>query len=456
MKKFDREMNRRKFLRRCLGAAVGSAGFWATQARLQLALAQTAPTADYKALVCIFLFGGNDSYNMVVPRSSNEYQIYKDVRQNLAIAEEDILPLDPNNPGSVAYGLHPSMGAAQQLFADGRLAVLANAGSLIEPVTKADYQNRTVILPPQLFSHNDQQNFVQALARGNAKTGWAGRAADIMQTMNINDRLSMNISLSGNNIWQSGQNVFPYSISGQGVETFAYQGHHNEAARNDVFRTLMQGADAHLFQREYADIQARAWELSGDLIVALGEQSELTTSFPESRLATDLKMVARMISAREALDVKRQIYFVGFGDFDTHGAQNNRQPALFSELSQALGAFNGSMDELGMADQVTAFTMTDFGRTLTSNGDGTDHAWGGHQLIAGGAVKGGDIYGSMPDLNLNSDSDIGEGRIIPSTSIDQYGANLASWFGLPSADFGSVFPNLHNFDELDLGFMKTY
>lgn len=455
MKKFDREMNRRKFLRGCLGAAAGSAGVWATQARLQLALAQTAPADDYKALVCIFLFGGNDSYNMVVPRSSNEYQVYQDVRQNLAIAEQDILPLHPNNPGAVAYGLHPAMADAQQLFADGRLAVLANAGALIEPVSKADYQNRNVILPPQLFSHNDQQNFVQALARGNAKTGWAGRAADIMQSMNINDRLSMNISLSGSNIWQSGQNVFPYSISGQGVETFAYQGDQDQASRDQVFRTLMQGANSHIFEREYAAIQERAWELSGDLIAALGEQDELATSFPEGSLATDLKMVARMISAREALDVKRQVYFVGFGDFDTHGDQNNRQPELLSQLSQAMGAFNRAMNELGMADQVTTFTMTDFGRTLTSNGDGTDHAWGGHQLISGGAVKGGDIYGSMPDLNLNSDSDIGEGRIIPSTSMDQYGANLTSWFGLPSADFGSVFPNLHNFGDIDLGFMKS-
>ncbi|HEY7885701.1 MAG TPA: DUF1501 domain-containing protein, partial [Cellvibrionaceae bacterium] len=335
MKKIDRACNRRRFLQRCLQVTTGSAGLLAMQSRMQLALAQTAPATDYKALVCIFLFGGNDSYNMVVPRSSNEYQIYQQVRQNLAIDQEDILPLYPQNPGAAEYGLHPVMGSAQQLFADGRLAILANAGALIEPVSKASYQNRSARLPPQLFSHNDQQNFAQAL--GHTSTGWAGRAADILQSQNINDRLSMNISLGGSNIWQSGEQVFPYSISGEGVETFEYFNDESDnVTRAEVFRTLMQGANSHIFQREYAAIQERAWALSGELITALSEQPPLTTAFPGSRLATDLRMVARMISARDALDVSRQVFFVGFGDFDTHGDQNNRQPALLSTLSDGM------------------------------------------------------------------------------------------------------------------------
>lgn len=451
--------SRRHFLRSCLGAAAGSAGLWATQARLQLALAQMPASQDYKALVCIFLFGGNDSYNMVVPHSAAEYQVYNAVRNNLAISRDRLLPLNTPAPSVVDYGLHPEMADLQRLFNNGRAAVLANAGSLIEPVSKSDYQRQAVALPPQLFSHNDQQTFMQSLARGRANTGWAGRAADIMQSMNINQRLSMNISLSGSNIWQSGQTVFPYSVAGQGVEAFKYFNEDSEdpgeVTRAQVFRTLINGAQSHLFQREYAAIQERAWALSGDLISALNEQDELITAFPAgSNLATNLRMVAKLISAREALDVKRQVYFVGFGDFDTHGDQNNRQPALFKELSEAMGAFDQAMDELQLADQVTTFTMTDFGRTLTSNGDGTDHAWGGHQLVSGGAVNGGEFYGAMPELNLNSDDDIGEGRIIPTTSIDQYGATLARWFGLPGADFGNVFPNLGNFDTADLGFMK--
>lgn len=443
------DSSRRQFLRGCLGAATGSAGLWAMQARLQLALAQTPPGDDYKALVCVFLFGGNDSYNMIAPHSASEYDVYKSVRNDLAIAREDLLPLQTDDP--VQYGLHPSMAAARPLFENGRLAVMANTGALIEPVTKADYQNNRVRLPPQLFSHNDQQNFVQSLL-GSAESGWAGRAADIMQSMNTNQRLSMNISLNGNNIWQSGDEVVPYSVSGAGVDTF---NHFDEnAQRAEVFRTLMNNADSHLFEREYARVQQRAWDLSGDLISALGEQEELTTAFPDSQLGTDMGMVARMISAREALDVKRQVFFVGLGGFDTHGDQNNRQPALFEQLSDALAAFDTAMDELGMADQVTAFTMSDFGRTLTSNGDGTDHGWGGHQLVTGGAVRGGQILGTLPDLNLDSDDDIGEGRLIPTTAIDQYAATLAGWFGLPGADYGSVFPNLGNFDSHDLGFMK--
>lgn len=451
-------LNRRRFLRGCLGAAAGSAGLLAAQARMQLALAQMPEAQDYKALVCIFLFGGNDAYNMLVPRSPHEYDIYREVRQNLAIAHADLLPLTMQTPGPVDYGFHPAMGEAQTLFNNGRLAVLAGSGSLIEPVTKASYQNRTARTPPQLFSHNDQQNFVQSLDGGKAASGWAGRAADVMQAMNINQRLSMNISLSGSNIFQSGQTVFPYSVSGGGVETFAYfdeaQGDAADVKRAEVFRALMQSADTHLFQREYAAVQERAWALSGELIAALDQQPSLTTNFPAGRLATDLKMVAQLISAREALDVKRQVYFVGFGDFDTHGDQNNRQPALFAELSGALGAFDQAMGELGLADQVTAFTMTDFGRTLTSNGDGTDHAWSGHQLMLGGAVRGGNIYGTLPSLALESEDDIGEGRLIPTTSIDQYAATLAGWFGLPTADFANAFPYLHNFETADLGFMR--
>ncbi len=458
MKDNSHRLNRRHFLRGCLGAAAGSAGLLAAQARLQLALAQMPEAEDYKALVCIFLFGGNDAYNMLVPRSDHEYSIYREVRQNLAIPQAQLLPLVMTAPGEVEYGFHPSMGEAQALFNSGRLAVLAGAGSLIEPVTKADYQNRTARLPPQLFSHNDQQNFVQSLDGGKAASGWAGRAADVMQSMNMNQRLSMNISLSGSNIFQSGKTVFPYAVSGQGVDTFAYfdetHGDEAEVKRAEVYRALMQSADTHLFQREYATIQTRAWALSGELIAALDQQPALTTPFPAGRLATDLKMVAQLISAREALDVKRQIYFVGFGDFDTHGDQNNRQPALFAELSSALGAFDRAINELGLGSQVTTFTMSDFGRTLTSNGDGTDHAWSGHQLVLGGAVEGGNIYGSLPSLALESEDDIGEGRLIPTTSIDQYAATLASWFGLPTADFAAAFPYLHNFDNIDLGFMR--
>lgn len=447
--------NRRRFLRNSLAACLGSASFAALSARMQLAVAQTAPADDYKALVCVFLYGGNDSYNMIIPAGGAGYSTYQDVRQNLAVAKSDLLLMSHGND---AYGFHPAMTDVSNLYNTGQLAVLANTGALIEPVNKPDYQNNRSRLPPQLFSHNDQQNFVQSLSRDTATTGWAGRAADIMRSMNINQQLSMNISLSGSNIFQTGEGVFPYSVNGYGVERlkhFNSSGEPADATRAEVFRTLMQSADQHIFQREYAAVQERAWALAGDVKAALDEQEPLQTSFPNDKLGTDLSMVARLMSARNALNVKRQIFFVGMGDFDTHGDQNNRQPALFSQLSQALSAFNQATHELGLADKITTFTLSDFGRTLTSNGDGTDHAWGGHQLIMGGAVKGGSIYGQLPSLALNSSDDIGEGRIIPTTSVDQYGATLASWFGLPTADFASTFPNLHNFSTVDLGFFNS-
>ncbi|MDO3383484.1 DUF1501 domain-containing protein [Gilvimarinus algae] len=447
-------LSRRRFLHRSLAACLGSASFAALSARMQLAMAQTTAADDYKALVCVFLYGGNDSYNMIVPTGSGLYSTYAEVRQNLAVDRTKLLPM---SAGSQPYGFHPAMSELANLYNNQKLAVLANTGALIEPVSKPDYQANRVRLPPQLFSHNDQQNFVQSLSRDTATTGWAGRAADIMQSLNINQQLSMNISLGGNNLFQSGRDVYPYAVNGYGVDLLSHfkdtGGEPADATRAQVFRALIEGTDQHIFQREYAAIQQRAWALAGDVKAALDAQTPLQTTFPGDKLGTDLSMVARLISARDALDVKRQIFFVGMGDFDTHGDQANRQPALFRQLSQALSAFQQATEELGLAEQVTTFTLSDFGRTLTSNGDGTDHAWGGHQLIMGGAVKGGEIYGQLPSLALHSEDDIGEGRIIPTTGIDQYGATLASWFGLPSADFANTFPNLANFSEVDLGFV---
>lgn len=459
MKKINQPRSRRCFLKQCAGVLAGSATMSATLTRLQLANAQAVGN-DYKALVCIFLFGGNDSYNLIVPTSSSQYQTYSDVRQNLAIAQDELLSISPITDTGVAYGFHPSMSSVRDLFENDTLSVIANVGSLVEPVTKSTYLNNTAVKPPQLFSHNDQQNFVQSLSTGIAKNGWAGRAADTLASINDNQRLSMNISLSGSNIWQSGRNVIPYSISGQGISTLtgldgaSVDGF--ERNRAEIYRTLLENSQSHLFEQEFSRVQLRAWDLAAEISVAINDLEPIETVFPEgNRLATDLKMIAQLISARDALDVRRQVYFVGMGGFDTHGGQNNTQPELLSTLSEAMNAFNSSMIELGVQDNVTTFTASDFGRTLTSNGDGTDHGWGGHQLVMGGAVRGREIYGQMPSLEINSDDDIGEGRIIPTTSIDQYGATLASWFGLQAQDFSDVFPNLANFDSVDLGFMNN-
>lgn len=453
-------LSRRKFLQQCAAITLGSSTLAATMARLQLANAATDPSSDYKALVCIFLFGGNDSYNMVVPTSTSAYATYANVRQNLAIPQSNLLSITPAIQSGIEYGFHPSMNGIRDLFQNENLAILANAGTLVEPITKSGYLDKTQITPPQLFSHNDQQTFVQALNQSTATSGWAGRIAEIMSGLNINNELSMNISLSGSNIWQTGNGVIPYAINGTGIESlnqFNKKATDNiEISRTQIYQTLLQSANSHVFAKEYATVQQRAWILADNISETLAAQTPLSTNFPSgSKLATDLKMVANLISARDALQTKRQIFFIGMGDFDTHGDQENRQPALFSELSAGLTAFNAAMSELNMSDKVTAFTATDFGRTLTSNGDGTDHAWGGHQLIMGGAVQGRNIYGTMPSLALNSDDDIGEGRIIPSTSIDQYGATLARWFGVPSDSINTIFPNLNHFNTTNLGFMKV-
>lgn len=452
--------NRRHFLKQAAGIALGTSAAYTTTSGFQLANALVQPNDSYKALVCIFLFGGNDAFNMLVPTGDAEYAAYKASRQTLAIEKNTLLPLSNQNGAGVALGFHPNMSHAQQLFNSGKLALLTNVGALVEPVSKANYQGNKSLLPPQLFSHNDQQTFLQSLQSSTRRNGWAGRAADAMQSMNINKKISMNISLSGSNIWQSGNNVVPYSIDAAGIkelENFNKKtSDARELSRIQIYQALLAQQQENIFQREYARTQTLAWDLAGDVKTALDAQAPLQTVFPTGNpLAANLKMVAQMLSARSSLQVTRQTFFIGMGDFDTHGDQLRRHDILLAQLSAGLEAFYKATVELGIADQVTTFTTSDFGRTLTSNGDGTDHGWGSHQMIMGGAVNGGNIYGQFPELIIGGKDDIGEGRIIPTNSMDQYAATLASWYGLPAGNFADVFPNLARFNDLDLGFFKV-
>lgn len=452
--------NRRNFLKQAAGIALGSSAAYTTSAGLQLANALAQPDESYKALVCIFLFGGNDAFNMVVPTGDAQYAAYKASRQTLAIEQNKLLSLSSLSGSGTELGFHPGMPHAQQLFNSGKLALLTNVGALVEPVSKANYQGNKSLLPPQLFSHNDQQTFLQSLQSSTRRNGWAGRAADAMQERNINKKLSMNISLSGSNIWQSGNDVVPYSIDSAGIkelENFNKKtSDARELSRVQIYQALLAQQQENIFQREYARTQTLAWDLAGDVKTALDAQAPLKTIFPAGNpLAANLKMVAQMLSARSSLQVTRQTFFIGMGDFDTHGDQLRRHDILLAQLSAALDAFYTATVELGIADQVTTFTTSDFGRTLTSNGDGTDHGWGSHQMIMGGAVKGGEVYGTFPDLVIGGKDDIGEGRIIPTTSMDQYAATLASWYGLSADKFADVFPNLAHFNSVDLGFLKS-
>lgn len=450
---------RRDFLKKFSQLTLGASSFYAASAQFQLANALVQPGDPYKALVCIFLLGGNDAFNTLIPSGDTEYNLYKTTRQTLAIEQSSLLPISPNNNIGLQLGLHPSMADAQELFANGQLAFISNVGALVEPVSKTTYKNNSALLPPQLFSHNDQQTFMQSLQSSTKRNGWSGRAADAMLNVNTNQKLSMNISLSGSNIWQTGTSVVPYSVDSNGVkelENFDKKSTESrELSRIQIYQTLLTQQHAHPFVSEFARSQKLAWELAGEVKQALDAQTPLTTVFPaNNQLAANLKMVAQLISARAALGVTRQTFFVGVGDYDTHGDQLRRHINLLAQLSAALKAFYAATVELGVSDQVTSFTTSDFGRTLTSNGDGTDHGWGSHQMVMGGAIKGKNIYGSYPNLTVNSVDDIGEGRIIPTTSIDQYAATLASWYGVPATEFTTVFPNLHRFNTPTLNFFK--
>ena len=447
--------NRRDFLRTSGAAAL----FAATPG---LAYSQVVggpgPFTDYKALVCVFLFGGNDSYNMLVPNTTAEYNAYAASRQNLALLQSDLLPIAPASYPGADFGLHPAMGAIQGLFETGNAAFVTNVGPLVEPTTRDQYFNGSVTLPPQLFSHNDQQDQWASL-RGNvpSKTGWAGRIADLIRTGVVEQQMATNASLFGTNLFQSADETVAYVMGQNGplqFEGFSTTPGDIRYEQRQAFLRIVDETYDSIYERGFAEVQRRAIAAADTVSAAIASAPPLNTVFPQSQLGNQLQTVARLIGSRDELQMQRQIFFVAAGGFDSHDDQNQNQPGLLGGVSDAIAAFHAATLELGVQDNVTAFTQSDFGRTLTSNGDGTDHAWGGNQLVVGGAVNGGDLYGSFPLLEIGGPEDVGGGRIIPSTSADQYAATLARWFGIPESDLNVVAPNLSNFTLRDLGFMR--
>lgn len=450
-------IQRRQFLKNSLLSGVGTASAAGVLNSLTISQALAQSSSPYKALVCVFLYGGNDSFNMVVPRSTPEYEQYEQARQSLAVEQNALLPINALSTGSVQYGLHPGMEAVQGLFNQGRVAVQANVGALIEPTNRTSYLQGSVEIPDRLFSHNDQQDFWQGLqAGGQVPIGWAGQMAEIIEGQNQTANVPMNISLSGSNLLQFSSSGLPYNVSPNGVINLLGASGGNDAQaqrRAQAYQALLTSSQSNLFSQEFADRRITAAQLAGEVGSALDAVPALSTSFPGGKLGPALQMVAQLIAARNTLGMSRQIFFVGFGGWDTHGDQLTEHPALLAELSNGLGAFYAATEELNVQNDVTTFTAADFGRTLTSNGDGSDHGWGGHQLVMGGAVQGQSIYGVMPELELDGPLDSGRGRIIPTTAVDQYGATLARWFGVAESDLSSVFPNLSNFASSNIGFM---
>ncbi len=451
-------MNRRNFIKSLLGCSACISSANAALSNMSLMSSTLAQSSnrfdDYKALVCIFLHGGNDSFNMLIPSDDIDYLRYQDVRQNLAISQSDLVNISPNSATPYNLAMPNFMSPMQQLFNQGNLAFLANTGPLLQPVTKSQIQQNSKLLPPQLFSHNDQQKHWQtAWPEQTSLTGWAGRMADLI--MDSQNPLSINLSIAGTNILQTGVNSLPYSLDASGVETFAALNPNKDwnSDRVNTFKKLMT-AENHLLGQAHNAIYNRAQSNIDIVANAINSVGEPSITYPENSLADQLKMVATLTSSQQLLAKPRQVFFVSMGGFDTHDNQVTDQPMLLQNLSEALFAFNADLQARGLANNITSFTMSDFGRTLTINGDGTDHGWGGHQIMMGGAVKGGDIYGSMPeDFTLNSVDDFGDGRIILTTSVDQYAATLAKWFGLSMNEINAVFPNLTRFDNSDLGFM---
>lgn len=447
--------NRREFLKKLGFATAATAGAGA-MVDLQLitaaaSLARNAFAAeDYRALVCIFLFGGNDSNNTVIANDATGYANYARARTAVTLPQGSLLPI--NAPG-LQLALHPAMTGMQQLFNGGKAALVANVGTLMAPTTRQQYQAGSVPLPSNLFSHSDQQaQWQSSISDGTGRTGWAGRIGDIVQNLNAN-RGATCISLTGNNLWETGQTLVSYKVPPSGNFGFDFYTPNGRDAVSVAVSEVLQGARGNVFEQTWLDVIKRALDNQRVLTDALAN-TQFTNNFPNTDLGAQLRMVARLISARQALGMRRQTFFCSIGGFDTHGDdQIPRQQQLLGEISAAVSAFYDATVQMNIANETTVFTASDFNRTYASNGQGTDHAWGGHHFVVGGAVRGGQVYGAWPNLTINGPDDSGEGRWLPTTSVDQMAATLAKWFGVSPTDMPTIFPNLGRFAASDLGFM---
>ena len=452
--------SRRAFLRRsaALSVVAGATPWALSLAAMGEAAAQTA--TDYKALVCVFLYGGNDQSNTLVPYDSASYGAYQALRSNIALDRDalagTVLVPTAALAGGRQYALAPGLAPLLPLFDAGRMSVVLNVGTLIQPTSKTQYSNRSVALPPKLFSHNDQQSYWQASSPEGATSGWGGRIGDLYAAGNGNATFTC-VSVSGNAVYLAGKSAVQYQVTPNGPVPVA--GIKNplfgSAACSQALQALMTQARSHLFESEHTRVASRSISANDQLSAALSGVN-VTTVFPTGNsLGDQLKMVARMIAARGATGAKRQVFLVSLGGFDNHDSLATAHPALMANVGNALAAFYQSTVELGVAGQVTTFTGSDFGRTLVSNTDGSDHGWGGMQFVLGGAVLGKSYVGTAPVLANNGPDDVGQGRLLPAFAVEQYAATLARWFGVSATDQASVLPNLVNFTTRDLGFMAA-
>jgi len=457
---YQQDQSRRVFLKR--SAALGIAGA-ATPFVVNLAAigeAAAAVSTDYKALVCIFFNGGNDYANTIVPYDQTSYDAYLKLRAVLAHTKASLDPFVLNPvaplPGGRQFALAPALAPLFPLFNAGQLAVMMNVGTLARPTTKAQYQAKSVALPPKLFSHNDQQSYWQSSGGEGAPSGWGGRIGDIFQSSNGTSATLTCINSAGNAVYLSGKQAVQYSVGSTGpVALTGNTSLFGSAAGSTALKTLMGATQASLLANEHAVVSKRSLDTYVQVSTALTAAPTLATTFPTTSLGNQLKIIARLIASSAQLGTKRQVFFASIGGFDLHDFLAAQQPVRLAEIAGAMKAFYDATVELGISDKVTSFTASDFGRTLVANDDGSDHGWGSMHLMMGGAVKGRKLYGTAPVMADNGPDDVGQGRLLPSTSVDQYAATLASWFGVTNTDMPTVLPNIGNYNAStwNLGFV---
>jgi len=468
----NRELSRRKFIGACC-AAVGATGMLSALSQLRLigavADAQSSPAGalnaegDYKALVCLFLSGGNDANNLIIPNDAPGFAAYAAARGNLALPSPGLLGISPKTSDGRAWAFHPSLGSElggsttgglKGLFDAGKMAIVSNVGTLVVPTTKAQYTAKSVPLPPQLFSHNDQTvQWQSSVPDKPFSTGWGGRVADLVQAFNENNSISMSISLAGKNSFQVGRDVSQYAVGTGGAIQLSGMTGAAGAIRATAQRELLRAGNSNLFETAFAGMTDNAITDSALLSTILAANPPVATPFPSSSLGSQLSMIARLIKGAPSLGLKRQIFFARLGGWDLHDAQLTAHANLLADVSSSMKAFYDATQELGLADKVTTFTSSDFGRTYNTNGDGSDHGWGSHHIVMGGGVNGRDLYGSMPNLQINGPDDTGRGRWIPTTSVDEFASTLALWFGVSPSNLSLALPNIGRFAKPNLGFM---
>jgi uncharacterized protein (DUF1501 family) len=456
------------------------AGFYVSPFLLELnsvaAMAQSSGTSDYRALVCVYLQGGNDGHGTVIATDPASFSAFTSARSGapgLAYPLAELLPITPlTSQSGRTFALNPALGGMQNLFNAGRAAVVANTGTLVAPSTKAQIQNNTVPLPDSLFSHFDQTAAWQAIASNlgsGEHVGWGGAVADAIEAMNLNSNSMFTcISTAGNALFLAGQSSFQLNVTPAGpipIYGVAQPPFGLPTSANPL-NAILTADETNLFAQEYQKVIERSMQAQAMLVSAMAPAgatgvanppqylNPMTSKLTDNPLAASMQTVARIIAGRAALGVTRQIFYVQLGSFDTHDNQAVQHAQLLTELGAAFEYFDGLMVNMGLSNQVTSFTISDFGRTLTCNSDGTDHGWGSHHFVVGGAVHGQDMYGQYPVVGVNQTNDLGAGRLIPTTSVEQYAGTLAKWFGLSDGQVRTIFPNFGNFGSSPyLGFL---